>query len=103
MISHIVSRCQILAGTKYTKCHNKICQYLHWRILQDYNIAANPNWQNHKPKQATLISNQLSVIYNMTQEVDNAFKANRLDIVVLDEKTQGINYRRHHSNGHQHD
>eukprot|EP00957_Ditylum_brightwellii_P100846 7685867-Ditylum_brightwellii.AAC.1 len=76
----------MLAGTKYIKWHDKICQYLHWCILQDYNVAVIPNWQKHKPKPATLISNQLLVTYNMNQEVDNAVKANRLGIVVLDEK-----------------
>eukprot|EP00957_Ditylum_brightwellii_P186710 14216981-Ditylum_brightwellii.AAC.1 len=52
----------------------------------DYNIAVNPNWRKHKPKPAMLISNQLPVTYDMTQEVDNAVKANRPDIVVLDKK-----------------
>eukprot|EP00957_Ditylum_brightwellii_P182739 13918776-Ditylum_brightwellii.AAC.1 len=33
-----------------------------------------------------LISNQLLVTYDMTQEVDNTVGANRPDIVVLDEK-----------------
>eukprot|EP00957_Ditylum_brightwellii_P037018 2802762-Ditylum_brightwellii.AAC.1 len=80
-ISHIVSGCEMLAGTKYTERHNKICQYLHWRILQDCNIAVNPNWRKHKLKPATLISNQLLVTYDMTQEVDNAVEANRLKIV----------------------
>eukprot|EP00957_Ditylum_brightwellii_P208747 15358768-Ditylum_brightwellii.AAC.1 len=51
----------MLAGIKYTKQHSKVCQYLHWCILQDYNISVNPNWQKHKPKPATLISNQLPV------------------------------------------
>eukprot|EP00957_Ditylum_brightwellii_P169502 12901361-Ditylum_brightwellii.AAC.1 len=75
----------MLADTKYTKQHNTICQYVHWCILQDYNIAVNPNWWKHKPKSAMLISNQLLVIYNVTQEVDNMVKANRPDIVVVDE------------------
>eukprot|EP00957_Ditylum_brightwellii_P059135 4487219-Ditylum_brightwellii.AAC.1 len=76
----------MLAGTKYIKEHNKICQCLHWCILQDYNITVNPNWQKHKTKPAMLIFNQLLVTYDMTQEVDNVVKANRHDIVVLDKK-----------------
>eukprot|EP00957_Ditylum_brightwellii_P005905 448068-Ditylum_brightwellii.AAC.1 len=84
--SHIVSGCKIFAGTKYTGQHNKICQYLHWCIIQDYNVAVNPNWWKHKPKPATLISDQLLVTYNMTQEVDTTVKANRPDTIVLDEK-----------------
>eukprot|EP00957_Ditylum_brightwellii_P065961 5002415-Ditylum_brightwellii.AAC.1 len=49
-ISHIVSWCEMLVGTKYTKQHNKICQYLHWCILEDSHIPVNANWQKHKPK-----------------------------------------------------
>eukprot|EP00957_Ditylum_brightwellii_P097651 7437416-Ditylum_brightwellii.AAC.1 len=74
------------AGTKYTKQHNKICQYLHWCILHDFHIPVNSNWQKHKPKPAMLISNQVLVTYDLKQEVDNAVEANRPDIVVLDEK-----------------
>eukprot|EP00957_Ditylum_brightwellii_P027875 2106239-Ditylum_brightwellii.AAC.1 len=85
-ISHIVSGCEILASTKYTERHNKICQYLHWCILQDFHIPINPNWQKHKPKPVVLISNQVSVMYDLKQEVDNAVEANRPDIVVLGEK-----------------
>eukprot|EP00957_Ditylum_brightwellii_P069748 5296678-Ditylum_brightwellii.AAC.1 len=35
MIAHITSGCNMLCGTKYTKCSNKVCAYLHWCILQD--------------------------------------------------------------------
>eukprot|EP00957_Ditylum_brightwellii_P010416 787545-Ditylum_brightwellii.AAC.1 len=86
IISHIVSGCEMLAGTKCTKQHNKICQYLHWCILQDHYIPINPNWQKHKPKPAVLISNQVVVTYDLKQEVDNADEANRPDIIVFDEK-----------------
>eukprot|EP00957_Ditylum_brightwellii_P139142 10606016-Ditylum_brightwellii.AAC.2 len=85
-ISHIVSGCKLFSGTKYTEQHSKICQYLHWCIMQDNNIPVNLNWQKHKPKLETLITNQLSVTYDMTQEVENVVEANLPDIVVLDEK-----------------
>eukprot|EP00957_Ditylum_brightwellii_P188338 14338150-Ditylum_brightwellii.AAC.1 len=76
----------MLPGNKYTEQHNKICQYLHWCILQDYNVAVNPNGWKHKPKPAMLISNQLLVTYNMTQEVDKVGEASTPDVVVLDEE-----------------
>eukprot|EP00957_Ditylum_brightwellii_P144721 11024557-Ditylum_brightwellii.AAC.1 len=63
-ISHIVRGCKLLAGTNYTECHNK----------------------KHKSKQTTLITNQLLVTYDMTQDVENMVEANRPYIVVLDEK-----------------
>eukprot|EP00957_Ditylum_brightwellii_P094677 7210230-Ditylum_brightwellii.AAC.1 len=85
-ISHIVSGCKLLAGSNYTECHNKVCQYLHWCIMQDNNIHVHPNLQKYKPKPVMLITNQLSVTYNMTQEVESVVGANQPDIVILDEK-----------------
>eukprot|EP00957_Ditylum_brightwellii_P102856 7837927-Ditylum_brightwellii.AAC.1 len=85
-ISHIVSGSKLLAGTKYTEQHNKICQYLHWCIMQDNNVHVNPIWQRHKKKPVTLITNQWLVTYDMTQEVEGAVVTNCPDIVILDEK-----------------
>eukprot|EP00957_Ditylum_brightwellii_P114101 8699280-Ditylum_brightwellii.AAC.1 len=48
MIAHIASGCNMLCGTKYTKCHDKVCAYLHWHILQDEGKAVVPNWRQHK-------------------------------------------------------
>eukprot|EP00957_Ditylum_brightwellii_P141857 10807556-Ditylum_brightwellii.AAC.1 len=78
-ISHIVSGCKQLAGTKYTKQHDKICQYLYWYITQDNTVPVNPNWQQHKPKPAMLITNNLLVTYDMTQEVEGVVTANDPD------------------------
>eukprot|EP00957_Ditylum_brightwellii_P167693 12765804-Ditylum_brightwellii.AAC.1 len=41
-----------LCRTKYTERHNRIFQYLHWCILQDFHILVNKDWQKHKPKPA---------------------------------------------------
>eukprot|EP00957_Ditylum_brightwellii_P132929 10136258-Ditylum_brightwellii.AAC.1 len=70
----------MLAGTKYTDRHNRICQYLHLCILQDFHIPVNKDWWKHKPKPVVLISNKISVSYDVTQEVDTAVAANRPDI-----------------------
>eukprot|EP00957_Ditylum_brightwellii_P211465 15366198-Ditylum_brightwellii.AAC.1 len=54
--------------------------------MQDNNIPVNPNWQKHKPKLAMLITNQLLVTYDTTQEVEIVVEANHPDIVILDKK-----------------
>eukprot|EP00957_Ditylum_brightwellii_P100460 7657844-Ditylum_brightwellii.AAC.1 len=54
--------------------------------MQDNNVHANPNWQQRKPKLATLITNHLLVTYDMTQEVKGTVAANWPGIVILDEK-----------------
>eukprot|EP00957_Ditylum_brightwellii_P049562 3759182-Ditylum_brightwellii.AAC.1 len=86
IISHIISGCKLLEGTKYIEQHDKICQYLHWCIMQDNNVPVNPNWQWHKTRPVTLITNQLLVTNDMTQEVESVVAANCPDIVILDEK-----------------
>eukprot|EP00957_Ditylum_brightwellii_P211253 15365955-Ditylum_brightwellii.AAC.1 len=60
-MSHIVSGCKQLAGTKYTKQHDKIFQYPHWCIIQDNSVPVNLNWQWHIPKPAMLIAYHLLV------------------------------------------
>eukprot|EP00957_Ditylum_brightwellii_P136940 10443328-Ditylum_brightwellii.AAC.1 len=85
-IWHIVSRYKLLAGTKYTEHHNKVRQYLHWCIMQDNNVPVNTNWKKHKLKPVMLITNQLSVTYGMTQEMEGTVEENCPDIVILDEK-----------------
>eukprot|EP00957_Ditylum_brightwellii_P048042 3648342-Ditylum_brightwellii.AAC.1 len=54
--------------------------------MQDNNVPVNPNGQQHKPKPATLITNQLLGTYNITQEAEGMVAANCPDIVILDEK-----------------
>eukprot|EP00957_Ditylum_brightwellii_P033621 2549159-Ditylum_brightwellii.AAC.1 len=54
--------------------------------MQDNNLPVNPNWQQHKPELATLITNHLLVTYDITQDVEGAVTANRPGIVILDEK-----------------
>eukprot|EP00957_Ditylum_brightwellii_P167177 12726217-Ditylum_brightwellii.AAC.1 len=54
--------------------------------MQDNNIPVNPNWWKHKSKPEMLITNQLSVTYNMTKEAKNIVEANHPDVVILDEK-----------------
>eukprot|EP00957_Ditylum_brightwellii_P002546 195681-Ditylum_brightwellii.AAC.1 len=37
-VQHIVSACPKLAGTKYTKRHNDVAQYVHWNLLKERGI-----------------------------------------------------------------
>jgi hypothetical protein len=87
-ISHIVSGCEALAGTKYTERHNQICKYLHWCMMQDNRLPVNPNWHAHKPSPAICMTDKITLMYDMTQEVDGAAGGNRPDIVLLDEKNK---------------
>ena len=41
--THLVSACEImLADGHYTKRHNRVCRYLHWKIRKGYKIETKP-------------------------------------------------------------
>eukprot|EP00957_Ditylum_brightwellii_P199830 15233753-Ditylum_brightwellii.AAC.1 len=87
-ISHIASRCDMLHDTKYTKHHEKVCEYLHWCILQDEGRTVGPNWKKHKAADtpSLCLTDGCILMYNMKQKVDHGVAANYTDIVYLDEK-----------------
>ena len=41
-IDHFISGCTILAPNEYTNKHNRVGQYMHWKICNHYNIET-PN------------------------------------------------------------
>eukprot|EP00957_Ditylum_brightwellii_P037474 2834154-Ditylum_brightwellii.AAC.1 len=87
-IAHITSRCNMLCGTKYSKCHNKVCAYLHWCILQDEVRIVVPNWRQHKAAETLSIclEDGCTLMYNKKQRIDHGVAENCPDIVYLDKK-----------------
>ena len=50
-VNHLVSGCQtLLADGHYTKRHNKICKYIHWRVCKDKGIVVKDNIWEHEPE-----------------------------------------------------
>ena len=83
--SHLVSGCKILlADGHYTKRHNKVCKYLHWKICHHLNIPTKEIW-NHEPK-AVVTNNNVTVFYDTPikagRYIDNS--ALKPDIVIWD-------------------
>eukprot|EP00957_Ditylum_brightwellii_P080483 6121993-Ditylum_brightwellii.AAC.1 len=87
---HTASGCDMLRGTKYVECHNKVYKCLHWCVLQDEGQAVVPNWYQHKADETPSIclGAGRTLMYNMTQRVDRAVSANHPDLVLLDEEKQ---------------
>ena len=45
---HLVSACQtLMADGWYTKGHDKICKYIHWKICKEYNIKVKDKIWKH--------------------------------------------------------
>ena len=86
-ISHIVSGCTMLAGTKYTNRHDRIGTYLHWCILKDLGHEICDDWWKHVPTQSTECGD-ITVMWDFSLITDKRIPANRPDITIHDRKTR---------------
>ena len=51
--SHLMSACQTLMGDgHYTKRHNAVCRYIHWKICNAIGMETKPVW-DHEPERST--------------------------------------------------
>ena len=61
--THLVSACEImLADGHYTKRHNNVCRYLHWKVCQEYGIETKKVWE-HEPQPVTANEN-VTIFYD---------------------------------------
>ena len=52
-VSHLTSACQTLMGDgHYTKRHNAVCRYIHWKICNAIGMNTKPVWE-HEPDRST--------------------------------------------------
>ena len=84
-IVHLVAGCLILAPKEYKDRHDKLGQYLHWRICQHYNASHAEHWYEHHPEPVTK-GNDATILWDFTIHTDRSIKANRPDIIVKDHK-----------------
>ena len=50
-VSHLLSACKILLAEEYyTKRHNKLCSYIHWKICKEYQLPAADKVWEHQPE-----------------------------------------------------
>jgi hypothetical protein len=82
-VDHLISGCPMLANTEYTQRHNKVGQYIHWKICQHFQLPTTGKWYEHHP--STVCENEkVSVLWDMPITTDREIKANRPDIVIKD-------------------
>ena len=82
---HLVAGCPILAPKEYKDRHDKMGQYLYWRICQHYNVPQAEHWYEHHPEPVTE-GNYATILWDFTIHTDRSIKANRPDIVMKDHK-----------------
>ena len=86
-IDHIVAGCSVLAPTEYTHRHDRVGQYLHWKICQHYGAPHAKTWYEHKP-QPVVETKNATILWDFSINTDRTIKANRPDIVVKDHKEE---------------
>ena len=84
-IDHIVSGCPILAANEYQNRHDRVAQYLHWKICQHYGAKHAKHWYEHKPE-PVVETKIATILWDFPINTDRTIKANRPDIVVKDHK-----------------
>ena len=48
--NHLVPGCLIMTINEYLQRHDRVRQYIHWKICQYYNAPYAKNWYEHKPQ-----------------------------------------------------
>ena len=84
-VNHLVSGCkELLSDGLYTKRHNRVCKYLHWKICKEKDIQVKEIW-NHEPQPVTS-NGDTTVFYDHIirpgRYIEN--KAIKPDIVIWD-------------------
>ena len=84
-IDHLVSACPTLAKSEYLVRHNKVAQYIHWKVYQHYGIEVNKNWYQHEVTPVAE-NEKVTILWDFSIQTDRTIKANRPDIVIRDKK-----------------
>ena len=82
---HLVSGCSVLTPNVYKNRHDRVGQYLHWKILNHFSIETNSNWYEHHPEPVTEGKN-VTILWDFPVHTDRMIQANRPDIVVKDKR-----------------
>ena len=87
-IDHLISGCPTLAKAEYIQRHNKVGQYIHWKICQHYKMNVSNTWYQHETP-PVLENDRATILWDFSIQTDRTIKANRPDIVIKDktEKT----------------
>ena len=86
-IDHLVSGCPTLAKSEYIVRHNKVAQYIHWKVCQHYGIKASNRWYEHETPPVTE-NEKVTILWDFSIQTDRTIKANRPDIVIKDKTTK---------------
>ena len=82
-IDHLVSGCPTLAINEYLIRHNKVAQYVHWKVCQHFDLKVVDRWYEHQTPPVTE-NEKVAILWDFPIQTDRTIKANRPDIIIRD-------------------
>ena len=82
-IDHLVSGCSVLAPNEYMNRHNRVGQYIHWKVCKHFEIETTEKWYEHKPE-PVIENKNVTILWDFSIHTDRTIQANRPDIVIKD-------------------
>ena len=74
-----------MTPNEYLKRHDRVGQYINWKICQHYKAPYAKNWYEHKP-QKVVESESVTILWDFSIHTDRAIQANIPDITIKDYK-----------------
>lgn len=82
-IDHLVSGCPVIRPTEYKARHDRVGQYIHWKICQHFKAPHSKNWYEHKPE-AVVETKNATILWDFPIQTDRKIDANKPDITIKD-------------------
>ena len=89
-IDHIISGCPTVVPNEYLNRHNRVAQYLHWKICKHYGVQHAKNWYEHQPEAVTETDN-VTILWDYSIQTDKKIKAKKPDITVKGKREKTCN------------
>ena len=73
-VDHLVLGCSIMTPNEYLQRHDRVGQYILWKICQYYNAPCAKNWYEHKP-QKVVETESATVSWDFSIHTDRTIQA----------------------------
>ena len=84
-VDHLVSECSTMTSNEYLQRHDRVGQYIHWKICQHYTALYAKKWYEHK-LQKSVETESATILWNFSIHTNRTIQANKSDITMKDHK-----------------
>ena len=81
-----MSGCSIFTSTEYKNRHDRVGEYLHWKISKHCKTPHTEKWYEHKTP--PVVGESTTILWDFQINTDRTIQANRPDIVIKDYKSR---------------